>query len=195
MASVVIPAAVPRQPEWSSATMPEGWAMNTGTQSATPIASAIPFSAAIWPSASWPRSHPSQPPVWTSTRVPCTCRTLATRRAVSDSSRCSAVHLPITSLTGSVPERLNVPASRVVVNARIPQPSKSGTTSLGTSVELVSAIVNAGNRRAQRVQTLIDALVTALDLADIVDEAGALGAERGQQHRHAGADVGGLEEG
>src|SRR6266480_3922864 len=169
--------------------------MNTGTKSATPTASAVPLSAAMWPSASPPRSQPSQPPVWTRMRVPWTCRIDATRRAVSDSSFCSAVHRLITSLTGSVPARPNEPASRVVVKARIPQLSKSGTTSLATSLTLVAPIVNPCDRSAERVQPLVDALVTTLDLADIIDEARAVRTEGGQQHRHSGADVGGLEEG
>src|SRR3954466_3568583 len=100
----------------------------------------------------------------------------------------------MTSETGSDPARLKVPASRVVVKALIPQLSKSGTTSFGTSAALVSTIVNASNRCAERVETLVDALVAALDLPDVVDEARALGAESGQQHRHAGPDVGRFEE-
>ena len=36
---------------------------------------------------------------------------------------------------------------------------------------------------------LVDALVAAIDLADVPDRGRALGAERGDQHRHAGADV------
>ncbi len=45
---------------------------------------------------------------------------------------------------------------------------------------------------AEIAQALVDALVAAVDLADVADLAAALGAERGQQHRHAGADVGRL---
>src|SRR5450759_823481 len=194
MASVVMWAAVPLHPECSSATIPEGWAMNTGTQSATPTASAIPFSEAMCPSASSPRSQPSQPPVCTRTRVPWTCRIDASRRAVSASSCCTAVHRPMTSLTGSVPERPNDPASRVVVKARIPQLSKSGIASFGTSFTLLAAIVDASNRGTERVQALIDALVAALDLADVVDEARTFGAQCREQHCHSRADVRRLEE-
>src|SRR5882757_9949106 len=43
---------------------------------------------------------------------------------------------------------------------------------------------------AERVQPLLDPLIAALDLDGIVDGGGALGANRGQQHRHAGADIG-----
>src|SRR6266699_4082270 len=168
--------------------------MNTGTQSATPTANAIPFSDAMCPSASSPRSQPSHPPVCTSTRVPWTCRIDASRRAVSESSCCTAVHRPMTSLTGSVPERPKVPASRVVVKARMPQFSKSGITSFGTSLTLLAAIVDPGNGGPERVQTLIDALVAALDLADVVDEARSLGAQRGEQKRHSSPNIGRLEE-
>src|SRR5689334_2681448 len=188
-------AAVPRHPEGRSATTPEGWAINTGTQSATPTASPVPRSAAMWPSASPPRSQPSQPPVCTITRVPCTCRIETSRRAVGESSRCTALHLPITSFTGSVPPSPNDPASRVVVKARIPHCSKSVTTSLGTSASSVSTVVNAGDGSAECVEAFIDALIAALDLADVVDEAGSLGAQCGEQHRHTGADIGRFEEG
>src|SRR5437867_3970605 len=100
----------------------------------------------------------------------------------------------MTSLTGSVPDRLKDPASRVVVNARIPQLSKSVITSFGTAVTLMTSIVNASDGGAQCVQAFVDALVAALYLPDIVDEAGSFGAQGRQQHRHSRADVGGLEE-
>src|ERR1700730_4540212 len=96
-----------------------------------------------------------------------------------------AVHRPMTSLTGSVPERPKDPASRVVVKARIPQLSKSGITSFGTSLTLLTAIVDPGECGPDRIQTLIDALVAALDLADVVDEAGSIGAERREQKGHS----------
>ena len=63
-----------------------------------------------------------------------------------------------------------MPASRVVVNARIPQLSKSGITSFGTSRHVYcAAVLDARDRGAERVQALVDALVAALDLADVVD--------------------------
>src|SRR4051812_30826218 len=46
--------------------------------------------------------------------------------------------------------------------------------------------------RAERAQPLVDPLVAAVDLADVADLRLALGAERGDEHRHAGADVGAL---
>src|SRR5258708_24941893 len=42
---------------------------------------------------------------------------------------------------------------------------------------------------AQIAQALVDALVATVDLADVADLAAPLGAERREQHRHAGADV------
>src|SRR6476469_2758265 len=109
-------------------------------------------------------------------------------------SLCTAVHRPMTSLTGSVPASPKDPASRVVVKARIPQLWKSGTSSFGTSLKLVASVVNAGDRGSEGVETVVDAFVSALDLTDVVDEAGALRAESGDQHRHAGADVGLFQE-
>src|SRR6266576_1220505 len=46
------------------------------------------------------------------------------------------------------------------------------------------------NACPQLIQSILDSLVAAVDLVDVVDDALALGAERGEQQRHAGADVG-----
>src|SRR2546425_9337758 len=46
------------------------------------------------------------------------------------------------------------------------------------------------NPRAQRIQSLLDFLVAAIDLMDVVDDAFALGAECGEEQRHACTDVG-----
>src|SRR5438874_10367842 len=43
---------------------------------------------------------------------------------------------------------------------------------------------------SQRIEPLLNALVSAIDLMDVVDRALTLGAERGQEQRHSGADVG-----
>src|SRR6266550_4421872 len=53
----------------------------------------------------------------------------------------------------------------------------------------VPAVVNAGDRSAKRIQTLVNSLVSALDLSDVVDEARSLSTERCQQHCHSGSDV------
>src|SRR2546423_11238028 len=44
--------------------------------------------------------------------------------------------------------------------------------------------------RADGIQPLLDPLVAAIDLMDVVDDALALRAEGGEQQGHAGADVG-----
>src|SRR2546422_620075 len=49
------------------------------------------------------------------------------------------------------------------------------------------------NLRPQRSQPVVDVLVAPLDLPDVLDHRIALRRERGQQHRHAGADVGTLD--
>src|ERR671916_1171044 len=46
--------------------------------------------------------------------------------------------------------------------------------------------------RPERAQALVDPLVPAVDLADVVDLRLALRAQRRDQHRHAGTDVGAL---
>ena len=48
---------------------------------------------------------------------------------------------------------------------------------------------------AKRVEAFVDAFVAAFDLLGVVDGPGAFGAERGQQHRHAGADIGAFDAG
>src|SRR5665647_3723065 len=58
----------------------------------------------------------------------------------------------------------------------------------GTSPD--SAVVHAFDVRAECAKPLVNSLVAALDLADVVNPALALRAERGEQHGHAGANVG-----
>src|SRR5204863_1514921 len=53
-----------------------------------------------------------------------------------------------------------------------------------------AALVHSLDLRAELAEALVDSLVAALDLADVVDGALALGAQRGKQHRHAGSTVG-----
>jgi hypothetical protein len=48
---------------------------------------------------------------------------------------------------------------------------------------------HALDARAQIAQALVDALVATVDLPDIADLAATFGAQRREQHRHAGADV------
>src|SRR5690349_16511930 len=51
------------------------------------------------------------------------------------------------------------------------------------------AFLDALDLRAQRSQALVDALVSALDLTDIVDRALPRSAERGEEDRHTGPDI------
>ena len=60
----------------------------------------------------------------------------------------------------------------------------------GLELKLTCPRRHPGDPGAERVEAFVDPLVAALDLADVVDGARALGAERGEEHRHAGADVG-----
>ena len=48
---------------------------------------------------------------------------------------------------------------------------------------------HALDARAERPQPLVDPLVAAVDLADVADLGRALGAQRRDEHRHAGPDV------
>src|SRR3954447_19520952 len=48
----------------------------------------------------------------------------------------------------------------------------------------------ASNARAEGIQSLLDPLVSAIDLVNVVDHALALRAERREQQRHSGANVG-----
>src|ERR1700684_161149 len=61
------------------------------------------------------------------------------------------------------------------------EPSRSGA---------VRPLRHAPDSGAEGVEPLVDALIAAFDLVGIVDGADALGADGGEQHRHAGADVG-----
>src|SRR3954462_7513639 len=53
--------------------------------------------------------------------------------------------------------------------------------------------LDALDPRAEIPQAFVDALVAAVDLADVADLAAAAGGQRRDQHRHAGADVGRLD--
>src|ERR1041384_113351 len=53
----------------------------------------------------------------------------------------------------------------------------------------LSPAIHPLNGSPERPQPLVDPLVTALDLSDVVDDGVALRRERGEQHRHARPDV------
>src|SRR5688500_3055318 len=202
--------AVPRQPEWRRATAPEGWAMNTGTQSAMVTAIPVPRSRLAWPSAAGTRSHPSQPRAWSTTRLPCTCVAVAKRGPRGRSSSCSRAQRAVTSPTGSLPWVPKLPAARVVVNARTPNAAKSSMGSCGVAGAAAASpaapaapaapasgvlVIHPLDVRAEGAEPLVNPLVAALDLPDVLDLALAGGAEGGEEHGHAGADVGRLDGG
>src|SRR6266571_1677738 len=87
--------------------------------------------------------------------------------------------------------------SRSSIRGTAPSPtscSRSGVRPYGRmAVSAFAAVFDSFNLGSQRPQPLVDALVAALDLADVVDRGLPLGGERYQQHRHAGADVGALD--
>src|SRR5580693_6953742 len=68
--------------------------------------------------------------------------------------------------------------------------SQEGAHKLEALSRLASPLRHPRDPGAERVEALFDALIAALDLIGVVDGADALGAYRGQQHGHAGADVG-----
>src|SRR5215471_18350471 len=54
-------------------------------------------------------------------------------------------------------------------------------------------VVLALDPGAEVAQALIDALVSAIDVANVADLGHAVGGQRRDQHRHAGADVRGID--
>src|SRR5215211_4563734 len=52
-----------------------------------------------------------------------------------------------------------------------------------------TAIIHAPHTGAQRYEALVHPLVSALDLADIVDDALPFGAESGDEQRHSSSNV------
>src|SRR4051794_2085776 len=79
---------------------------------------------------------------------------------------------------------------RPVETADSEPPSDARTRSpVGVSLMPATLVVAALDVRAERAEPLVDPLVAAVDLGGVADRRGALGAERGEQHRHAGADV------
>src|SRR5688572_21208811 len=69
----------------------------------------------------------------------------------------------------------------------MPNEAKSSTTSRVLSA--VTTLLDARDLRAKRAKPLVDPLVSPLDLADVVDRAGATRAERSEQHGHPGTDI------
>src|SRR5690349_21232858 len=75
--------------------------------------------------------------------------------------------------------------------SRCPSPAARGRSrASGPAAAAASYVGLAHDACAERVQTLRDPLVAAVDLMDRMDDALSLRAERGQEQGHAGADVG-----
>src|SRR6478736_4364123 len=54
---------------------------------------------------------------------------------------------------------------------------------------LRATVLHALDFGAERAEALVDALVAALDLSDVVDDALAFGTQRREEHGHAGPNV------
>src|SRR5690606_11568563 len=90
----------------------------------------------------------------------------------------------------------NDPAARVVVNAITPSSAKPGTS---TRLALPASSATDSRRtrlprlpadvRPQRVQSLVYALITALDLSHVVYHALPVCTQRGNEHRHSSTNV------
>src|SRR5262245_51948794 len=77
-----------------------------------------------------------------------------------------------------------------MLNVECSRRAPHSTFNIKHSTFLVLLIALPSNPRPDRIQPLLDPLVPAIDLVDVVDLALALRAERGEEQRHAGADVG-----
>src|ERR1700675_2266157 len=75
-----------------------------------------------------------------------------------------------------------------------PNSRSRGLLPSGPHSRLLAPIVDASDRSAKCIEALIYALVAALDLSDVVDEAGSLRAEGGKEQRHPCSDVRRFEE-
>src|SRR5581483_5820061 len=69
-------------------------------------------------------------------------------------------------------------------------PSSSSALPAGSCRSFRAAILDPVDLGAECAEALVDALVAAFDLADVVDGALPVRAESGKEHGHAGADVG-----
>src|SRR2546430_2764817 len=85
-----------------------------------------------------------------------------------------------------------IPATRPYRSAHSVS-SRRGTAASPTRTSEISAAA-ALNLCSQRHEPLVDPLVAALDLSDVLNDGVALRREGGEQHRHAGADIGTLDD-
>src|SRR5829696_9285372 len=131
--------------------------------------------------------------------LPCSSNSLYAGSAAAGSPRVSTCSYSSAGVcTSPYPRAANTPrtASAIACISRI----SSGRTSrvpdgVGWIVDMRSRTLRdlALDPRAKRGEALVDPLVAAVDLAHVADLRHTLGAQRGDQHRHAGADVGRLE--
>src|SRR3954467_6403982 len=87
-------------------------------------------------------------------------------------------------------------APRPVMPATSPASLHSTSSNRGTGPGTGASVrlsIHPFDLGAEGAQPLVDALVAALDLPDVVDRAGAVGRKGGEEHGHAGPDVGRLD--
>src|SRR5437764_9684623 len=77
-----------------------------------------------------------------------------------------------------------------MLNVEWSRQAPHSTFNIKHSTFLVLLISLSPDPRPDGVQSLLDPLVSPIDLMNVVDDALPLRAERGEQQRHAGADVG-----
>src|SRR5690606_24578269 len=153
-----------------------------------------PAAAVAWPSAA---SWMTQPEAASCqrTRSPWTWCAM-TCAANSGSAARNRRQRPMVACTGVLDQSPRSNGSlalpRAVIPALTPKRSRHPGTSQsgGSALTSSSSVLMALDGRAEIAQPLIDTLVAALNLADVVDGTDPVGRERRHQHRHPGANVG-----
>src|SRR5215218_5260479 len=98
--------------------------------------------------------------------------------------------MPVATLASPLPATSSRACSRPASSAR---PSCGISAPPGDAVRVLPGEAlgrDALDVGAERTEALVDALVPAVDLADVPDRRRSLRAQGRQQHRHPGADVG-----
>lgn len=57
----------------------------------------------------------------------------------------------------------------------------------------LGACGNAGNSRPQRIESLVNPLISSFDLLGVVDVRGSISSQRSDEHSHSSADVGAFQ--
>src|SRR3954453_16010121 len=130
----------------------------------------------------------------TPSTLPCPSKSRWAGSAAAASPRASVVSYSSAGVATSPYPRASSTARMRSVIARSSRIS-SGRTSrvpegIGSIIAPPRLDLDALDARAEVAQALVDPLVSAVDLAHVVDLALALGAQGGDQDRHAGAVVG-----